>query len=330
MPASNGSIKRLGERLKNGEAPTNEDLGVLLEWTGSFALPMQAFYLDLRSLLPLEGDKSSCRIKCLPSLLSKNLRIKAENQMSTTGDITGLRIISRDMAQLERLREELEKKLALYSAIGADFVVLGCRIKDYIKFPSSTGYRAVHFRLSLLEKSSGKRYRMELQLRTRREHAWAQAVETVDALRRIDFKHDALDGFFCLLGDALARRDGVFMPAQEGETIRKLVELDRLNHYIQDLEEFDGGSFRSVGNSEDARGNWHLLGADMASKEKSCERFEDLCSAWEKYKGKALEGSQRILVFTRDPDCISDLYRAYCPSEDMGLFSEILEIVGRN
>ena len=47
---SNGEINRLGREFQSGQAPTWEDLEILLDWTRSFALFMQAVYLDLHSL----------------------------------------------------------------------------------------------------------------------------------------------------------------------------------------------------------------------------------------------------------------------------------------
>ena len=73
-----------------------------------------------------------------------------------------------------------------------------------------------------------------------------------------------------------------------------------------------------------------MFEADAGKWEKSCERFVDLPLAWGSYRRKALANPGCLLVFTQDSDYVSNLYRAYNPSEDVGIFDEILEIAGAN
>ncbi|MDR1053696.1 MAG: RelA/SpoT domain-containing protein [Planctomycetaceae bacterium] len=56
------------------------------------------------------------------------------------------------------------------------------RVSDYINCPRETGYRAVHFVLEYrdLERQEFDCLQFELQIRTRYQHLWAMAVETVD------------------------------------------------------------------------------------------------------------------------------------------------------
>lgn len=50
--------------------------------------------------------------------------------------------------------------------------------RDYIEFPKAIGYRAVHFVVTRDDRA------IEVQLRTRGQQQWADAVEAIDA--RID------------------------------------------------------------------------------------------------------------------------------------------------
>jgi hypothetical protein len=88
-------------------------------------------------------------------------------------DIAGLRAVLGSMGKLRAL-EELYRNGRLTHQLHAS--------DDYIEKPKSDGYRSIHliykYRNPLAAEYDG--LHVELQLRTKLQHAWATAVETVD------------------------------------------------------------------------------------------------------------------------------------------------------
>ena len=106
----------------------------------------------------------------------------------------------------------------------------GC--DNYIKCPKPDGYRSVHIIVRYASKNpkhvvwNGKR--IEIQIRTRLQHAWATAVETVDifALQNIKIGKGQIRWrrFFALASSAFAYREGTPLVADTPSDINQLTE----------------------------------------------------------------------------------------------------------
>ena len=140
--------------------------------------------------------------------------------------------------------------------------------KDYINQPKSSGYRSVHliYRYSNEQAPSYDGLLLELQIRTKLQHAWATAVETMGifldkALKSSEGPQSWLD-FFSLTGSAFAHIEKTSpVPGYEAlskedtlaktmQTARSLDVKNRLNafsiaanHIHQDK---GGGSYHLV------------------------------------------------------------------------------------
>jgi ppGpp synthetase/RelA/SpoT-type nucleotidyltranferase len=86
------------------------------------------------------------------------------------------------------------------------------RVRDYNELPHRGGYRALH----LWCRRDG--LKVEIQLRTSRQHDWAEAVEECDAWLGMDLKHeqgpDELLVFFRELADYHNRLDRGVTPSE--------------------------------------------------------------------------------------------------------------------
>jgi ppGpp synthetase/RelA/SpoT-type nucleotidyltranferase len=96
-------------------------------------------------------------------------------------DIAGCRAIFSDINSLNKFRELFLDTRAKHKHINS-----GDDRYNYIEKPKSSGYRGVHDVFeTYLESGSGTSWnglRVEVQFRTRAQHAWATAVETIDLL----------------------------------------------------------------------------------------------------------------------------------------------------
>jgi hypothetical protein len=93
---------------------------------------------------------------------------------------------------------------------------------DYINNPKESGYRSIHliYRYKLKDTSAYNGLQLELQLRTKLEHAWATAVETVGTFLEYSLKSSEGPNewlsFFSLAGSAFAHmEDSTLVPGYE-------------------------------------------------------------------------------------------------------------------
>ena len=118
------------------------------------------------------------RIKRLDTIIEK-LRVHPEHNLDRLGDISGARLIVQNDDDARRLSAIIE------GFDGMDIKL----IHDYIEQPKENGYRGIH----LSYKHDSKKYGLsnlqtEVQVRSRRQHLWATAVELFDTVTDIGLK----------------------------------------------------------------------------------------------------------------------------------------------
>ena len=180
---------------------------VINEWRMAHAFPLNTLQMRLRNKVE-DVDRRhpfvSQRMKRLPAVESKLRRLK-NVRLSEMQDIGGCRAVvasTRQVAQLARkfksgsIRHELERE------------------NDYIARPTRDGYRSHHliYRYYSDRNPQYNGQRIEIQIRSRLQHAWATAVETVDSFTSQELKVNLgradYARFFALMGSWLANREG--------------------------------------------------------------------------------------------------------------------------
>ncbi len=172
-----GEINRAGEILVDRRSATSEERAwaqsVLSNYRACHAYPINTFQALLRKKLKtIDADALVAqRLKRAPSVLLKLRRFK-DMKLARMQDIGGLRAVVgsiRNVRELEREYRNASFKHILVSA------------KDYIAEPKADGYRSIHliykYQNPLAPQYNG--LQLELQLRTKLQHAWATAVETM-------------------------------------------------------------------------------------------------------------------------------------------------------
>ena len=211
VPAfTRGEVDRAGRLLaQNGVAADPLVIGHALDlinnWRSSHSFPLNTFQMTLenRAASICERPIVARRLKRVPSIFAK-LRRFPTMKLSQMQDIGGARAVLPGLTDVDALRDLYRHRMK-HRFVGE---------KDYARNPKTSGYRSIHlvYRYRSDRKDTCNGLHIELQLRTRRQHAWATAVETVgtflgQSLKSSEGREDWLR-FFELVGSGFALAEG--------------------------------------------------------------------------------------------------------------------------
>ena len=176
---SRTTIDKAGATLLNKFATldTREAaLDVLANWRSAHAFPLNTMTMDLRQKINrIHADAFVVqRLKRTRSILAK-LSKESSMRLTQMQDIGGCRAVVETMDQVYELRDLYKKSRSQHVFFTED---------DYIAVPKDSGYRSFHlvYRFNSRSHPEYNKLLFEIQLRTRTQHAWATAVETVGAV----------------------------------------------------------------------------------------------------------------------------------------------------
>lgn len=159
-----------------------EAQNILGNWRAAHAFPLNTIAMDLlQKLRRLDQRQMPVRrLKRAPSIVAK-LRSKKSMRLTQMQDIGGCRAVLSSMEQLGDIRSLFENSRSRHQFV--DEI-------DYVAKPRKTGYRSIHrvYRFQGRQPGAYDGLLIEVQLRTRLQHAWATAVETVGAILGQDLK----------------------------------------------------------------------------------------------------------------------------------------------
>lgn len=164
----------LGPKAWTEGADIEDALEIINNHRSSHNYPLLHFRIEL-SRKARKVDSSATiaqRIKRLRSIEAKLTRFP-KMRLSHMQDIGGCRAVVRSAGAVRMLANLYRKSKASHTRL---------RIKDYLTQPPPSGYRGIHF-VYAFKSTKRPQYdglKIEVQLRSRQQHAWATAVETVD------------------------------------------------------------------------------------------------------------------------------------------------------
>lgn len=304
---------------------------IINNWRGSHGYPLNTFQMNLRGVVrrfetePLIAE----RIKRLYSIGHKLERFPSM-KLTQVQDLGGCRAILSNVAHVRGVQRYYLKKSSIKHPLST--------VDDYIATPKNSGYRGVHLVYRYFSDKNRKMYngmKIEMQIRSKYQHAWATAVETVGMFSGQALKSslgsEDWQRFFALMGSAIAMRESA--PAVPGVPTRRKELIDELRQYAvalnvdARLREY-GNALQSLAtNSQDA--HYFLLELDPGSGHLKITGFvaSQAAEANEQYaeaEKLVKENPSRDAVLV-SVDSINALSRAY-PNyfADTRLFAELM------
>ena len=245
-PESKSAVRRAGKAISEGNA-TTEDYDLVDQWRSSHGYVINNIQIWLKRHIA----KQSYNVEFAQRLKRRNTVIDKLQRKNAAGipliadvvamhDFAGCRLIFETLEDLKNFRS--------YMASPAVMKNVKHELKyppekyDYIEHPKSTGYRGIHDVYRHLPRGSnrveGKKpwdgLMVEVQYRTRAQHAWATAVEISDLVdgERTKFEMDQSKRgeFFAIASEIIARKqenmERAFVGQTTGELQRRLQALE--------------------------------------------------------------------------------------------------------
>ncbi|MFH1890349.1 MAG: RelA/SpoT domain-containing protein [Candidatus Kuenenbacteria bacterium] len=195
---------------KNSEEDKNNALEILSNWRASHSYPMHIFKKRLKRISE-KIDKnalSAQRLKRVPSIIKKLHRKyggnKATMKLTQMQDIAGCRVVMSNV--------KLAKTLYQNYYVKGDLKHKKVNEKDYISNPKEDGYRSIHLIYKYNSDKGKDIYNgllIEVQIRSKLQHIWATAVETVGFFTGQAIKsnegEEGWKAFFKLMSSAFAK-----------------------------------------------------------------------------------------------------------------------------
>ncbi len=248
-------------------------IAIINNWRAAHAFPLNTMQVRLRAKAGQIGYPPAFiaqRIKRLPAIESKLRRLKHINLVEMQ-DIGGCRAVVSINTQVKRLsklyqsgriRHERERK------------------NDYIQEPTPDGYRGFHlvyrYYSDRTERYNGQR--IEVQIRSRLQHAWATAVEAVDTFAaqqlKINQGSEDWERFFALMGSCMAIREHTPLIPNTPENEHEL--YDELAHLANELNVRErllaiGATVQYLRKESDA--HYYLIDLDITNRKMSVSRY---------------------------------------------------------
>lgn len=288
---------------------------VINNWRSSHSYPLNTLQVNLRYAAgQVDTDPTVAqRIKRLPSIRHKLERIP-DMKLSRMQDLGGCRAVVSDVSRVSALVAFYKGKSQMkHKLIREDL---------YVWNPKPSGYRGVHlvYAYNSDKKTTYNDLKIEIQLRSRLQHGWATAVETVGTFTRQALKSSLGEAnwlrFFALMSSALAHREGT--PPVPGTPSDYKDLIKELRQHANDLQVIDrltafGAALQHVEQHLESAKHTFILQLDLDEQLLRITSYDNpsqAASAYSRYE-RETEGDPGKDVVMVSADSVTSLRRAY-------------------
>jgi len=233
-------------------------------------------------------------------------------------DIGGLRAVVGSLAKVRKLEGNYRDNSFKHVLVNS---------KDYIQSPKADGYRSVHLVYRYVNRRA-KKYQgllLELQVRTKLQHAWATAVEAMGTFLGEALKAGqgpaAWRDFFAISSAAIAHVEGA-PPVPGFEGLSKELVVSRLAESESDLRVVHKLSTFAIAapqvTTEKGAGAYHLIILDSATRTVSLRPFalgdiEHAAAEYAKIEERTQDGEpiEAVLVSAGRVEALRRAYPTY-------------------
>ena len=309
------AVNDVGERLVASGFDallSTEVREVLNNWRSSHSFPLNTLQVGLRSKATSVYRHSivAQRLKRVPSIVQKLQRFP-QMKLARMQDIGGARAVVSSVEQVDRLRQHYYQSRARHKLANE---------KDYIRNPKASGYRGIHlvYRYHSDRNNVYNGLQIELQLRSRTQHAWATTVETVGTFLGESLKSSQGSEkwlrFFELIGSGFAMSEGGPLadnvPQDHGQLVHEIRKASQRLKVEETLTQFRT-ALRVVGHPELHHIKYFLLVLQPRVRVETIG-FSELAEATDRY----LEEERRVGTTSGDvvlvaSDSLESMQRAF-------------------
>ena len=235
---SQNQIKKAGKAILKDDISEEEKkqaLDIINNWRASHAFPLNTITCHLKRMTSNDTVVVQ-RLKRLDSITGK-LKRMPNMSLCTMQDLGGCRVIVNTIDDVYKVVEDYKKSRKRHILKSED---------DYIAIPKMSGYRSYHMVYQYhSDRSEDYNHNMliEIQARTKLQHIWATAVETMgiytkNALKAGSGDEDILR-FFSLVSSLIAIKEEMPIvpgtPNNMNELIEEIRDIDRRKNVIYNL-----------------------------------------------------------------------------------------------